>query len=50
LVLGIPSNLEPIYSFEKQEYVSDRLDYYTNQVKECLKDLQNWLASNLSVI
>jgi hypothetical protein len=47
LVLGIPAHLEPIFSFEKQEYVSDRLDYYTKQVRQCLADLPHWLASTL---
>lgn len=45
LVLGVPANLEPIFSFEQKEQISDRLDYYTQQVKQCLADLPSWLAS-----
>ena len=46
LVLGIPPNIEPILSFEDRDFVSDRLDYYTNQTKACITELPSWLKSN----
>ena len=45
LVLGIPPSIEPILSFEGQDFVSDRLDYYTNQTKACITELPSWLKS-----
>ena len=46
LVLGIPPNIEPILSLEDKDFVSDRLDYYTNQTKACITELHSWLKSN----
>ena len=45
LVLGIPPNIEPILSLEDRDFVSDRLDYYTNQTKACITELPSWLKS-----
>jgi hypothetical protein len=39
LVLGIPPDLEPVQSFEDKHFTSERLEYYTFQAEECLKQL-----------
>lgn len=44
LVLGIAPSLEPIMSFEEKELISDRLNYYLQQVDKCLEQLPEWMA------
>jgi hypothetical protein len=46
LVLGIPPNIEPVISFEGDEFKSVRMDYYIKQVRDCIKELPTWLKSN----